>query len=625
MKDKNKKAIYGVITLLVLIVLIIVVFRLNEKELNVPTGSNNVITTLMGANQSEIDEKIKTDLEKNQYSLNDAKIYLNPYDASPLSALIVFKTTASTAGKVVVKGKHGDDITMNFEKGTYHYVPVYALYIDYQNEVTIELDTGESKTFTIKTNKLDEVPKITKNLSLEKDLGEELYFVSSPFDMTSYAFDKYGEIRWLTGELYYHNIEFMPNGHMLIGTEEINSAGLASKIIEIDFLGRIYEEYNVEEGYLNSFLLKEDGNIIVASKKEGRETYSDYIVEIDKNTGKIIKNWDVYAIFDSIDPNYTAGLDASYFYNSGIYLDSKNDDLLLTYWGGEFVLNLSYNEGTIKWLFSDPANFSPSFKGVLLEADEDFLYPKAMHSASLEGNSLRVFDNGYSTIKADEVTSHQKGLYSRAMKYSIDGKKIIQVGSIDENKTLFSYALGDYKKVDDGELILFGRELKNIDYNSENNISDYNNLVSRVIEYSNDQKVLDIELGNATLTVDKVSLREGSSFNFEPLKSHTSILPSPKEPITDGILKAINSSNYNELYKVGFSKNIIECNILFMRDDEAKLILVDGDKNGAVYTLKERGIKETRKIVTDLPSGKYQIFILENDKMYNIDSYLEIK
>ncbi len=625
MKDKNKNAIYGVITLAVLIVLIAVVTLLNNREMKVPVGTNNVVTTLMGENQAEIDEKIKADLEKNQYSLRDAKVYFNPYNASPLGALIVFKTDKETAGKVIVKGKHGDDVTMHFEKDTYHYVPVYTLYVDYENTVSIELDTGESKTFTIKTNHLEDVPRVTKNLSEESVLGNELYFISSPLDMTSYAFDKYGEVRWLTGELYYHNIEFMDNGHLLIGTEDITDDGLASKIIEIDLLGRIYNEYTVEDGYLNSILLKKDGNIIVASKKKERDTYSDYIVELDKNTGKIIKTWDVYALFESIDANYTNSLRADYFYNSGIYLDEKDDNLVLTYWGGEFVLNLSYTEGTIKWLFANPANFSSAFSGVLLDVSPNFVYPKSMHSASMEEGVLRVFDNGYSTLKGDEVTSHQKGLYSRAVQYSVGEKTITQLRSIDENKAFYSYALGDYKKVDNKELILFGRELKGIDYNREENISDYNNVVSRVQEYVEGRKVLDVELGNGALTVDKISLEGGSTFNFEPLKSHSSVLPSEKEPITDGILRAVNSSTYNELYKIGFSKNVIECNVLFMRDDEAKLVLVDEEKNGAVYTIKERGIRESKKIVTDLPAGKYQIFILENDKMYNIDSYIEIE
>ena len=54
-------------------------------------------------------------------------------------------------------------------------------------------------------------------------------------------------------------------------------------------------------------------------------------------------------------------------------------------------------------------------------------------------------------------------------------------------------------------------------------------MVSRVQEYVEGRKVLDVELGNGALTVDKISLEGGSTFNFEPLLSKTRRTPSSIE------------------------------------------------------------------------------------------------
>lgn len=627
MKDNKKKVILFFAIIIIAIVIVILAIAFGQKKPIVLEGNTNIVNSLSASTQSEVDTLIKNDLEEKGYSLQNAKVYINPYGNTPMSALIAFKTDKETTVKVTIKGKNNDDIVLNYDSATYHYIPVYGLYQDYTNTVEVELGNKEKKTLSIAIDKIDYKPSATVISSEVSALDGSLYFVTSPLAMSSFAFDAYGEIRWLTTELYYHSITFLDNGHLLIGTSDVNNFGLTTRLVEIDLLGRLYAEYDIEEGYLNDVFVKEDGNFIVASKKESRSIYSDYIIEIDRETGKIVKSWDLYEIFKAIDPTFTNSInDDNYFYNSGIIYYEETDSLLLTYWGGEFVVNLSYSDSSIKWIFSNPENFTSAFSKYLLKTENGFVYPKGMHSATLDGDTLKVFDNGYSTIKGETNTANLVGSYSSANTYKINGNFISLVNSYDEDKQFFSYALGDYEIVsDDDEIILFGRELKGLDYAKGVNIHNYDATVTRMIEKKSGNTVLDIEVNWGTHTVNKVKLDGNYTFDFTLPEAYTTLEPSLKEEITPSILNQIRNATETVNYKFGYSKLMIEHDVLFMSADEAKLILIDDDNDGAVYTLKVKDETTSRKIVTDLPNGKYYVYVLENGVMYKTDSYIEIK
>ncbi len=628
MKDNKKKVIMcGCILIAVLVVLILVlVFGKKIDDLTGPSGDNHVVASLESGSQAEVDKLIKEDLENNKYKLKDARIYLNPYGGSPLSGLIAFHTEKATTSKVTVKGKHEDDIVVEYDAAKDHYLPVYALYANYENKVEVELGDGSKETFTIPMGILESTPRVIANETKEGVSKDGLYFVTSPINMRSFAVDAYGEIRWYAETSMYHNIVELENGHLLVGTSNFNNDGLSTQLVEVDYIGRVYKTYDIEEGYLNDFFVKDDGNIILASKNKDRKTYSDYIIEIDGKTGKVVKVWDVFKKLEEIDQLFVNEIDRNdYFYNSGIEYYEDSDSLLLTYWGGEFVINLSYKDGSIKWIFSNPDNFSQLFDSVLLKGGEGFVYPKAMHSASLDGDTLKVFDNGYSTNANNTNSANLIGSYSSANTYKINGKNITLASTIDEDKKFFSYALGDYEIVNDkDEIVLYGREFIDLDYASGVNINDYDKFGSRMIEKIDGETVVDLDFGWATYSVNKINLNGKAVFSFDNMEGFTTREPSAKESISTDIQNMINSSNASVPYEFGYSKGMIEHNVVFMDSDEVKLVLVKDNKEGYVYNLKEKD-KEANKIVTDIPSGKYYVYVLENGEMYKTDSYLEIK
>lgn len=623
---ENKKNYILIAVLIVVIVgALLVKYFSGKTHENLLNGDTVIGQSLSSKEQAEVDNYLKDELVKNKYTLDRAKVYVNPYNANPLSAMIIFYTDKSLEVSVTVKGKNNDDFTINYGKSNYHYIPVYGLYSDYENTVVVTLGDKTTKEFKIKIDKV-EVPSVTTKSGNVTSPGD-LYLLTSPISMNSFGLDGYGNVRWMLNDTYYHNIKVLDNGHLLIGIDTDSTSGLPTVIREIDYLGRIYNEYTIDSGYLNDFFVKSNGNIIVTSKNADRITISDLVLEIDKNTGKIVKQIDVYKLFESIDKSFTDGIERDdYFYNSGIEYYEDTDTLLLTYWGGEMVVSIDYSDSKINWIFTNPDNLPSTFDSYLLKGDDGFVYPKAMHQAKLSGDTLKVLDNGYSTIKNETDLSNLKGSYSSVNTYTITDKKIALTNSYNDNKKYFSYALGDLKTVGNGkDIILFGRELDGVDYSKGGSIHEYGNLSSVLLEVTNNKETLNLRIKGAYYSVTKVNLNGDVSFDFTTVKGYTTLEASPKEDITSDVISKIASASDEISLDFGYSDNIVTNNALFMDIDEAKMILINDSSDGAVYTIKEKDKSKVDKTVIDLKAGKYYIFIVENDIAYKTNKYIEVK
>ena len=83
-KKKNKKIITIIISIIVLIILGSIFYFYNNL-----TGKSKIdLTASLVTKQNEIENTIKT----NGYTIDNPKVLLDPYDASPLTALILFET-----------------------------------------------------------------------------------------------------------------------------------------------------------------------------------------------------------------------------------------------------------------------------------------------------------------------------------------------------------------------------------------------------------------------------------------------------------------------------------------------------------------------------------------------------
>ena len=228
--------------------------------------------TKVKTEESIIDRQneIQKDFKIYGYTLENPNLIINPYDISPLTALIIFETEKEEEVTLIIKGKNAEDITNTFEKNTKHYIPVYGLYPDYENKIIIQTKDNK-KELTIKTDKLPDIfPEIEKNNN-----GGFLFITS---DTIPYAIDNNNEVRWYLTKNYKGNIDINNNNNLILSSDRYTEDNYYTGLIEIDYLGKIHKEYQLDTGYYGNYKLTNDSIIIQSNK----------IIELDLQTGTIL-------------------------------------------------------------------------------------------------------------------------------------------------------------------------------------------------------------------------------------------------------------------------------------------------------------------------------------------------
>src|SRR5699024_10030144 len=111
--------------------------------------------------QAEMDADLLAEYEEDDYTVMNPFVKLDPYDASPLSALVMFDTKETVSVEVKTgTEKYEETITKEWEKGeTEHAIPILGLYPGVENkvEITVTNETGNTTTSEI-TIETDDLP-----------------------------------------------------------------------------------------------------------------------------------------------------------------------------------------------------------------------------------------------------------------------------------------------------------------------------------------------------------------------------------------------------------------------------------------------------------------------------------
>ena len=380
-KKNTKKIIILILIILILIIGGILIFisskNINNKEVD--------LTLSMITEQEEAEKEITID----NHTIDDPKVILNPYGNSPLTALILFKTDSEVSPKITIEGE--DDLTTftnTFEKSKEHYLPIYGLYADKENKVTIEYEENDekiTKEVTIKTDKLPDNIAIPTEVDADKDkLTNDLYFFTPSSSGYTCAYDVNGDIRWYFTNYALWKIDRLENGHLLVSTERlINSPYYMTGMYEMDLLGKIYTEYSLPGGYHHDYYEMENGNLLVSSDDFNNEsgTVEDYIVELDRETGEIVKTFDLKDILNMKDGQSENWTSYDWFHNNSVWYDKKTNSITLSGRHQDAVINIDYDTGELNWIIGDPTNWSKEYQKYFFEpvGDGEFEYTTSRH------------------------------------------------------------------------------------------------------------------------------------------------------------------------------------------------------------------------------------------------------
>ncbi len=531
-------------------------------------------------NQSE-----KQYLSNTNYTIDNPNIILNPYGNSPLSALIVFQTKDLTTTTVTIKGKDGaNDLKHTFTPTKVHILPIYGLYAGYDNKVIIEA-SGIVKEITITTSALpDDFSKVT-DLSNKNFDTDEFYFTTPEEIGYTAAYDENGEVRWYLIGDYKWDIQRLNNGHILLSSDKTLRGNYSIGLIEMDLLGKVYYEYTVPGGYHHDVYELNNGNLLLASNRYGRSTLEDIAVEIDRASGNIVKEIDLYKILPGEKKNNWFGMNS-------INYDINTNSITMSGYNGNMIVNLDYTTLDINWIIANENKVSDDYKQYLLKTDGDFDFPNKPESVNLLNDNKMIF--------ASEVDG-KKHLLTYQIDYSNRTVKELDDFELPTNDETYLEVLGD-----DDFVITQGHTLMEVKDNTSVISMNVNSTLyntKKMSLYANDvyTGVYGVRLG---------SLGESKTINNYLLISARS---------DDDILDKYNISFYKDVYGLKVSGT-------FKESDEVQIIL-DNVLDKKTYSLltpidSNKKVTTSRYISEDGIKGKYYIYLRINGTIYKLHKYV---
>lgn len=653
-KKRNKKIITIIISIIVLMILGSIFYSYN----NLKDKSKIDLTASLVTKQNEIENTIKT----NGYTIDNPKVLLDPYDASPLTALILFETEEEVSPKITIEGKDKlTTIETEFAKNTKHYLPIYGLYADYNNKVDISYTLSDGKKITkqveIQTNKLPD--DFVLPTSVKKDsskLTNDLYFFTPSSKGYTCAYDVNGDVRWyLSNNAVWDNTR-LKNGHMMVSTERlVNSPYYMTGLYEIDLLGHIYNEYSLKGGYHHDYFELPNGNLLVASDDFNNEsgTVEDYIVELDRTTGNIIKTWDLKDILNMEDGKSENWSSYDWFHNNSVWYDEATNSITLSGRHQDAVINIDYTSGKLNWIIGDPTNWSSEYqKYFFTPVGEDFEWQWSQHAAMITPEGyVFIFDNGNNKSKDSSKYVDATNSYSRGVMYKIDTDKmtieqVYEYGK-ERGSSFYSPYISDVDYLSKNHYIIHSGGIVYVDGKNSNQPAGFSSnttLKSDTVEILNNKVIFEIVLPTNNYRVEKLSLYTENDYENTLGKRLGSLGETKVSKKDNKFIKTVEiDDDYNKRnITLTNEEDRLVISGKFKKEENVSFILRKGFTNNYydqiiskkpytalcvdIFTEEEtnEGINITRYINKETLRGKYSIYIKINDKIYKTNNYIEI-
>ena len=478
----------------------------------------NTADTPVDRTISLIEKQNEKDYNTEGYTIDNPNVVLNPYDISPLSALALFETEQEETVKVTIKGKDTlTTYTHTFEATKKHFLPIYGLYADKENEVVISYG-NVSKTIKIKTDKLPEdMPLPTSVVKEASKLTNDLYFYTPSSSGYTAAYDVNGDVRWYLTINSIWEVNRLQSGHLLLSTERlVNSPYYMTGLYEMDMLGKIYKEYSLEGGYHHDYYEMENGNLIVASDNFANgKTVEDYVVELDRETGKIVKTWDISSILNHEDGKSENWSEYDWFHNNAVWYDKKTNSITLSGRHQDAVINISYDDGSLNWILGDKTNWSEDYqKYFFTPKGKNFEWQWSQHAAMITPEGyVFLFDNGNNKSKIESEYVDASKSYSRGVMYKIDTEnmtieQVFEYGK-ERGSSFYSPYISDVDYLASNHYIVHSGGIVYVDGKNSNQPAGFSNnasLVSDTVELLNNKVIFEMKFATNNYRVEKMSL-----------------------------------------------------------------------------------------------------------------------
>ena len=580
--------------------------------------------------------------KKKKYTITDPLIIVNPFYISPQTALVLFETDKKEKVTITIKGKHDDDITRTFEASKTHIIPVYGLYGDYENTVIFETESGKKSTQKIKIELENGAGNAEVLTNEVKNSNGEFYFTTSAYGASTLAYDNYGETRWYLNTGYSKGMTMLSNGNILLGDDSLGPDQTSTGgVVEVDMMGYVRKVYKIDGGYHHDGYELPNGNLLILSTDVTTESFADYVVELDRNTGKVVKDWNLKSICDSID-NTVSSFYPTWGWINSITYDEKNNDLILSVRNMNSVVSIDYEKETINWILGDKKYWTDKYDKYLIKGvGEDFIYPLGQHSVNItEEGYLSIFNNGYDAHDEEEQSCKKlKNNESYAMVYDLDldnmtASVVWKFGGHE----YFSYALSSYTYSSDNHTVFnSGWHFSSEDVYDDPECTQFGNdsYDAFLIEFDeNGKQIVELHFQESKFEVIKADIynlaKESVKGSSESVINNYSAEDAIVYHTTDQLYEKIDAEEavkYADNYKMNFpfavNSGQFISKISPLKNDIINVVFINLQGDAYRFKLKEKGTRDVKVLdITTLPKGKYYIYLEFNDKYYNTLSHV---
>ena len=644
---KNKKMwVWIILVVVILAIILFILLNNNNQNVDEVAISESLITS-----QYNKEKDFKTE----GYTIDNPNVILNPYGNSPLTAFILFETNEEVSPTVTIVGKdENTTFTHTFNASQEHLLSIYGLYADYNNEVIIEYEVdGEtiSKTVNIQTEELPDDFILPTRVEADKEnLDNQLYFFTPSSSGYTCAYDVNGDVRWYLTNYALWKIDRLENGHLLVSTERlVNPPYYMTGLYEMDLLGKIYVEYSLPGGYHHDYYEMENGNLLIASDdfNNAKGTVEDYIVELDRETGEIVKTFDLKNVLNMSDGKSENWTDYDWFHNNSVWYDENTNSITLSGRHQDAVINIDYETGELNWIIGDPTNWSEEYqKYFFTPIGDDFEWQWSQHAAMITPEGyVFILDNGNNKSKIKEEYVPASESYTRGVMYKIDTdnmtiEQIWQYGK-ERGSDYYSPYISDVDYLDANHYIVHSGGIAYKDgevLNQPAGLAGADELKSITTELLNDEIIFEIELPTNNYRVEKMDLYvDNEQLVLGQAKKIGSLGETESKQSLSLILNAKNPDEEYNNHNITFTKedDRLVINGTFKRGTDVEIILA---KNMMVNTYdwriskkpytalcvdifteeeNENGLNTNKYINSEGLSGKYSIYIKIDGTLYN--------
>ena len=554
----KKKILWGLLIVVVLLFIGVNVIYIYNKFIVVDNDGSNMVGNSLLDRQKERDLEIDKLKKDKQYTIDNPKIINNPYEISPLTSIVIFKTN----DEVEIRVKVNDQEESVFPKTKEHVIPILGLKAKFDNKVVIS-DGDKQKELTITTDAYDSSSELVL-----KDNSTMIKLVSYYQKVEGY--NQNMDLVWYLDGNYGGKLLKLDNGHFLIG-ESINGSNTYQKILEMDYLGKIYASYTLPKGYSTDMTMIDNRLLYISEDRNS-------IIELDLSNNEIIREIDMASIIDSND-----------YLISNVYY---NDNSIIVNLGDKIIV-LDDESLTVKENIDTGGNIS---------------------DINLINDKLAFFETGFQGEEISDCTAIG-GVKSKINLYNTEF-------NLDSSYDLpsFSYMLGSMVSDEDNIYVLLGNELY------DNNLckkQDEMKVRSRILIYNNDEIIFNGIVNDMYQYLNIINFREikeVDTTNYEIFDNNGSV--SYEEINVNEIREELDNAS-SSAYSYEIDSNMFTFNGIMRDDDEAYLLFVIGDK-GYKYVIKEKGKDINNMIDIANLSGEANIYLVMNNYYYILAENLSL-